>query len=228
MCAAVEAVLGKLKDKEVPSRLLLASKLEQVESNQPVVENMTEIASLEDSELEAYSAVIDPTTNVLKIKPGKTLTGVPESSEELQLQHRRIGLAWDFLSTRHSMRAQLSKGVTDVMRCFSDYILGPQVSGLQAGESGRKSWALVLQFEYEAREVAYNWLRDGDVTSLEAAFARVMTDTDILQRHLVIPFSFNMNVGQAWVEPTGKGKGKQGRGRGRGRGVQSISKESSP
>ena len=153
MRMAVEAVLGKLRDKEVPSRSMLATKLEQIETNQPVVENMTEVASLEDSELEAYSAVIDPTTNVLKIKPGKTLTGVPQSPEELRLRHRRIGLAWDFLGTKHSMRAWLSKGMTDIMRRFSDYILGPQVSGLQAGESRRPSWALVLQFEHEALKV---------------------------------------------------------------------------
>ena len=44
MRVAVEAVLGKLKDKEVPSRSLLASKLEQIESNQPIVENLQEVA----------------------------------------------------------------------------------------------------------------------------------------------------------------------------------------
>ena len=230
MRVAVEAVLGKLRDKEVPSRSMLATKLEQIETNQPVVENMTEVASLEDSELEAYSAVIDSTTNVLKIKPGKTLTGVPQSPEKLRLRHRRIGLAWDFLGTKHSMRSWLSKGMTDVMRRFSDYILGPQVSGLQAGETRRPSWALVLQFEYEARKAAYKWLRDGEVATLEAAFSKAMTDTEVLQRHLVIPFSLNMNIGQAWVEsaPSGKGKGKQGRARGRGRGVQSIYKEGKP
>ena len=60
MRLAVEVALGKLKDKEVPAKSVLAAKLEQIESNQPVAELLTEVASLEDSELEAYSAVIDP------------------------------------------------------------------------------------------------------------------------------------------------------------------------
>ena len=44
----------------------------------------------------------------------------------------------------------------------------------------------------------------------------------------MIPFSLNMNIGQAWVEsaPAGKGGGKQSRARGRGRGVLSPFKES--
>ena len=134
MRVAVEAVLGKLKDKEVPSRSFLASKLEQIESNQPIVENLQEVASLEDSELETYSAVIDPATNVLKVKPGKTLTSLPQTPEELRLRHRRIGLSWDFLATKHSSRVWLSRNLTDTLRRFSDYILGPQVAGLVTGD----------------------------------------------------------------------------------------------
>ena len=68
MRVAVEAILGKLKDREVPSRSMLAAKLEQIESNQPVVESLQEVSSLEDSELESYSAVIDRVTNVLKAR----------------------------------------------------------------------------------------------------------------------------------------------------------------
>ena len=75
-----------------------------------MVENLTEVASLEDGELEAYSAILDPTTNILKIKPGKTLNGVPQNPEELRLRRRRVGLAWDFLGTKRSTRSWLSKG----------------------------------------------------------------------------------------------------------------------
>ncbi|CAE7889428.1 unnamed protein product, partial [Symbiodinium sp. KB8] len=173
MRVAVEAVLGKLKDKEVPSRSLLASKLEQIESNQPIVENLQEVASLEDSELETYSAVIDPATNVLKVKPGKR---------------------------------------------FSDYVLGPQVAGLVTGDGRKPTWSLILQFEHEARKAAYKWLRDGEVTTLDAAFSRAMVDTEVLQRHLIIPFSLNVSartsddMPNTWVERPPRG----GRGRGRG------------
>ena len=179
MRVAVEAVLGKLKDKEVPSRSLLASKLEQIESNQPIVENLQEVASLEDSELETYSAVIDPATNVLKVKPGKTLTSLPQTPEELRLRHRRIGLSWDFLATKHSSRVWLSKNLTDTLRRFSDYVLGPQVAGLVTGDGRKPTWSLILQFEHEARKAAYKWLRDGEVTTLDAALPKRACPTEL-------------------------------------------------
>ncbi|CAE7262448.1 unnamed protein product [Symbiodinium sp. CCMP2456] len=189
MRLAVEAAVGKLKDKEVPAKSVLAAKLEQIENNQPVAELLTEVASLEDSELEAYSAVIDPTTNVLKIKPGKTLTGMPDNPEELRLRHRRIGLAWDFLATKHALRPWLSKNTTDVLRRFSDYVLGSQVAGLVAGDGHTPTWSMVLHFELEARKSVYRWIRDGEALSLEDAFSKATHDMELLNRHLVIPFS---------------------------------------
>ena len=223
MRVAVEAILGKLKDREVPSRSMLAAKLEQIESNQPVVESLQEVSSLEDSELESYSAVIDPVTNVLKVKPGKTLSSLPQTPEDLRLRHRRIGLSWDFLATKHSSRTWLSKNLTDTFRRFSDYVLGSQVAGLQSGDGRKPTWSLVLQFEHEARKAAYKWLRDGDVNTLEEAFSRAMVDTEILQRHLIIPFSLNItarshdDMPNSWVERPGRGRGK-GRGTGGGKG----------
>ena len=223
MRVAVEAILGKLKDREVPSRSMLAAKLEQIESNQPVVESLQEVSSLEDSELESYSAVIDPVTNVLKVKPGKTLSSLPQTPEDLRLRHRRIGLSWDFLATKHSSRTWLSKNLTDTCRRFSDYVLGSQVAGLQSGDGRKPTWSLVLQFEHEARKAAYKWLRDGDVNTLEEAFTRAMVDTEILQRHLIIPFSLNItarshdDMPNSWVERPNRGRGK-GRGAGGGKG----------
>ena len=210
MRVAVEAILGKLKDREVPSRSMLAAELEQIESNQPVVESLQEVSSLEDSELESYSAVIDPVTNVLKVKPGKTLSSLPQTPEDLRLRHRRIGLSWDFLATKHSSRTWLSKNLTDTFRRFSDYVLGSQVAGLQSGDGRKPTWSLVLQFEHEARKAAYKWLRDGDVNTLEEAFTRAMVDTEILQRHLIIPFSLNITarshaLTRGWKDPTAVG-----------------------
>ncbi|CAE7462061.1 unnamed protein product [Symbiodinium sp. CCMP2456] len=207
---AVEAVLGKLKDKEV--------------------------ASLEDSELETYSAVIDPMTNVLKVKPGKTLTALtslPQTPEELRLRHRRIGLSWDFLATKHSSRSWLSKNLTDTLRRFSDYILGVQVAGLQTGDGRKPTWSLVLQFEHEARKAAYKWLRDGKVATLDAAFSRAMVDTEVLQRHLIIPFSLNVSAKQqddmpnSWVERPPRGGRGRGRATGRGTGGKGFAIKSS-
>ena len=97
------------------------------------------------------------------------------------------------------------------------------MAGLQSGDGRKPTWSLVLQFEHEARKAAYKWLRDGDVNTLGEAFTRAMVDTEILQRHLIIPFSLNItarshdDMPNSWVERPNRGRGK-GRGTGGGKG----------
>ena len=188
---AVEAVLGALQDKEVPSKQVIATKLEMIESNTPSVELLTEIASVEDAETETFEAKIDPVTNTLKIKSGKHTVAAPSTPEELRLRHRRIGLAWDMLSTKHFNRSWLSANMTDCMRKFSDYILGNKVAGLVSGNR-TPPWSLVLSFEHEVRRSVYRWIRDGESASLQDAFKKAVADVELLNRHLVIPFSLNV------------------------------------
>ena len=182
---AVEAVLGALQDKEVPSKQVIATKLEMIESNTPSVELLTEIASVEDAETETFEAKIDPVTNTLKIKSGKHTVAAPSTPEELRLRHRRIGLAWDMLSTKHFNRSWLSANMTDCMRKFSDYILGHKVAGLVSGNR-TPPWSLVLSFEHEVRRSVYRWIRDGESVSLQDAFKKAVADVELLNRHLVI------------------------------------------
>ncbi|OLP92219.1 hypothetical protein AK812_SmicGene26002 [Symbiodinium microadriaticum] len=55
----VEAAQGRsLKDREIPSKSLIAAKLEQIEDGAPIVEDLREVTSLEDAHVEAYGAVI--------------------------------------------------------------------------------------------------------------------------------------------------------------------------
>ena len=57
MRAAVETMHGRsLKDREVPSKSLIALKLEQVEDGAPIAEDLREVTSLEDAHVEAYGA----------------------------------------------------------------------------------------------------------------------------------------------------------------------------
>lgn len=58
MRAAVEAKLGRLKDREAPSKGLTASKLEQVGDGAPTAEDLREVTSFADSEVEAYSSIL--------------------------------------------------------------------------------------------------------------------------------------------------------------------------
>ena len=134
MRAAVEAKLGGLKDREAPSKGLIASKLEQVEDGAPIAEDLREVTSFADSEVEAYNAIIDPSMRFLRIRPGKTTTTPPSTPEELRLRHRRIGLAWDFVKARHTTRAWLPTSSVDTFRKLSDYVLGASVAGLRAAD----------------------------------------------------------------------------------------------
>ena len=68
----MEAKHGRLKDREAPSKGMIASKLEQVEDGAPIAEDLREVASFADSEVEAYNAIIDPSMGFLRIRPGKT------------------------------------------------------------------------------------------------------------------------------------------------------------
>ena len=190
MRMAVEKVLGSLKDREVPAKQVLAAKLEMIESNMPVVELLTEVASVEDAEIESFEAKIDPVTNTLKIKSGKHSVAAPSTPEELRLRHRRIGLAWDMLSTKHSNRAWLSPNMTDCLRRFSDFILGTQVAGLVAG-TRTPPWSLVLAFEHECRKAICKWLRDGKVATLADGYEKAINEVELLNRYFIIPFSLN-------------------------------------
>ena len=94
----------------------MAQKLEQVEENAPEAEDLRDVMSVEDAATEAYAAVIDPSTQLLRIKPGKTMTTPPATPEELRLRHRRLGLAWEMARSKHSTRSWLPERAVDAFR----------------------------------------------------------------------------------------------------------------
>lgn len=158
MRSAVEAKHGRLKDREAPSKGMIASKLEQVEDGAPIAEDLREVTSFADSEVEAYNAIIDPSMGFLRIRPGKTTTTPPSTPEELRLRHRRIGLAWDFVKARHTTRAWLPTSSVDTFRKLSDYVLGASVAGLRAADQRSPTWSLVPTYELELRKTAYRFV----------------------------------------------------------------------
>lgn len=189
MRAAVEVLHGRLRDKEAPSKSLVASKLEHVEDGAPVVEDLRDVTSLEDAEVEAYNAVIDPSSATLKIRPGKTMTTPPASPEDLRLRHRRIGLAWDFIKSRHTTRAWLPSSAVDIFRRLSDHVLGSTIAGLRSADGRSPSWALVLGYELEVRKAAYRYVRDGEAKCLQSGLSKAMENPQIMTVHFSIPFS---------------------------------------
>ena len=60
-CAAIYSLLSELWIEQS----LLAQKLELVEDNAPRVEDLRDVTSAEDAEVESYAAVIDPSSSCL-------------------------------------------------------------------------------------------------------------------------------------------------------------------
>ncbi len=88
------------------TRTFTALRLEQVDQNGPRVEDLRDLTSLEDIEVDPFTGVIDLQpdrgTGILKVKAGKSMVSLPVTPEELRLMHRRIGTSWQMIASKHS------------------------------------------------------------------------------------------------------------------------------
>jgi hypothetical protein len=107
---------------------------------------------------EAYDAIIDPASSVLKIKPGRTMTN--------SKKHLRN---WSGRWSAPSTWSWLHKRCTDAFRKPNDHVLGPRVADLRSGDGRAPAWSLVLQYEAELRKHAYKFVRDGEAADLASA-----------------------------------------------------------
>ena len=234
MRTAVEKIYGKLKDKELPSKMFLARKLEQVEDNAPHAEDLRDVTSLEDAEMEAYNALIDPSTFALRIKPGRTTTTPPANPEELRMRHRRLGFAWEMVKSKHLSRSWLPDRCVDAFRELSDHVLGPHVAGLRTPGGQSPSWSMVLVYESELRKAAYRYVRDGISADLHEALKRACAAPEIMSTFFVVPFTLAgcEQAGNAESNPiplvppsaeiAWQRVGKSGKGKGKGNQVKKI------
>ena len=78
----------------------------------------------EMEEMEAYNALIHPSTFTLRIKTGRKTTTPPATPEELQMRHRRLGLAWEMVS-KHLSQSWLPDRCVDAFRELADQEHGP-------------------------------------------------------------------------------------------------------
>ena len=208
MRRVAEAKLGSLKGCEVPSKALIGLKLEQVEDNEPRVEDLREVSSLEDNETEALTGVIDSATGVFKVRKGSNSIALPSTPEGLRLRHRRIGLAWTFVASRHTNRKWLAGISVEDYRMLSDYILGARVAELTTrapgGEVvGRVSWGHVLEYDHEVRKLAYELVRSGSASTISEGLKAAMKDSEVRQLHLMDPMTM------CGVFGAGRGSGRK-------------------
>ena len=124
---------------------------------------------------------------------------LPTNPEGLRLRHRRIGLAWVFVASRHTNRKWLAGISVEDYRILSDYILGSRVADLTCksptGEVvSRVSWAQVLQYDHEVRKLAYELVRTGEVATISEGLKAAIKDSEARQLHLMDPMTMNNMV----------------------------------
>ena len=136
----------------------------------------------------AYTGAI--TKGTAKIKP-------PAASEELRLRHRRIGLAWEMASQRHSGRTWLQGATAEAYRKLSGYVLGPAVSEIgsstEKGAAFNPPWSLVLHYEYQVRKLAYKLVLKESI-GIGEALKKAMADAECRQRHFMDRLTLEQKV----------------------------------
>ena len=194
---ALEAQIGRLKDYEVPAKSLIAAKLDDIESNMPKLEDLRDVASVEDGEADLLQGSLDAATGTFKMKAARNAITMPKTAEELRLRHRRIGLAWEMARTKHRNRVWLQGGLVEAYRHLSDHVLGKHVYGLQLPHEQRPKWELILSYEQEVRKRAYQLLRRGDEPTLEEAMKKAIGDPETMNLHFVVPLTTTLASGSS-------------------------------
>ena len=177
---ALESHIGRLKENGVPSKNLIASKIEDIETNMPRHEDLRDVTSIEDGEADLLQGNLDPTSGTFKLKAARNTVTMPKTAEELRLRHRRIGVAWEMACTRHRNRVWLQGPLIETFRQLSDHVLGKYVAGLALPHNQKPKWEIVLSYEQEVRKKAYQWVRQGDVPTLEEGLQKAIKDPEIM------------------------------------------------
>ena len=185
-----------LDDAKAPSKSLLQSKLDQIEENRPEVEDLCEVTSVDDAEVDILNSNLDK-QGQLRITKGTAKIKPPAASEELRLRHRRIGLAWEMASQRHSGRTWLQGATAEAYRKLSSYVLGPAVSEIgsstEKGAAFNPPWSLVLHCEYQVRKLAYKLVLKESI-GIGEALKKAMADAECRQRHFMDRLTLEQKV----------------------------------
>jgi hypothetical protein len=233
MKKVVEGHLGKLRDCEVPNKAFLATKLEQVEQNDPRLEDLRDVLCEEDQDIDLFAGVIEQGSGVLKIKTGKPQISIPKNPEELRLRHRIIAITWEMLSTKHRSRTWLPSRLVDECRKLSDYILSKHVAGQQIMTNHgvrTPAWQLVLAYDAEIRKRAYELVRDGTKADLCEALSCARASAETMNLYFLVPLTLqsantsNLSTTAA-SHLGGGGDSSAAPSKGQGKGAKSLGKQ---
>ena len=232
MRLAVEARVGKIENAEVHSKAYLGLKSEDVENNEITAEDLSEVTSKNDTEVETLSATLDNRGHFV-VKKATQNGKMPTTTEELRTKLNIIGNCWLFLKSKHSNRPWLLDMDEKVFKSVADHILGDKIYGLRAHNSGVEmapTWKMVLKYEHEMRKHMADLVAEGD--TIKVAMRKACDSASLRDLYIVTPMALsgvrapqnskrnfedlNDNTSASsnqWYRGN-KGRGKGGRGKG--------------
>ena len=190
MRQAYEAQYGKLTNSQVPSKHYLGLKGEDVEEDDPKAEDLAEVGSKNDQEVDVLGAALDETGRLVVkkvIKNGRQ----PEDPEEFRAKLQIMQNCWLFLKTKHSNRSWLADMDDRVFGQFADHVLGGDIYGIKASGSGGDtvgpSWKMVLKYQQEVRKKACEFVSEGQ--TLRNALRAAWQLTSLRDLYIVTPMA---------------------------------------
>jgi uncharacterized membrane protein YgcG len=198
MRKAVETAYGKIPEKECPSNVYIASKLEDLEDGELVASPLDEIISRADG----CSAQLDLASSLdvqgrLKVTKTKPKSKMPTSTEELRTKLAVEGNLWMMISSKFRNKSVLQGFTPRCMEDFTRYILGEKVLLLQvpdraSGGMGSLDppWHLVLNYEYALRKEAFKRAMESPATvTIVEALQAVVKDSELKELFFISPLA---------------------------------------
>ena len=197
---------GRLKAHEVPSKSLLALRMEMVEENEPKALSYKEIGSGEVAEDEFLASSIGAAGD-LRIKRRSHDVPLPQTPEEYRAILKIYGHSWAFVALKHGNRPWLDPlrgGSMAIWDSLAEHILGRHIHGLEATSNdkvvARPSWVQIMSYEFELRKRAYRFINDDSKDILEA-FKSAIADPETRQNHFTVPLGLTLMGAAASGQP---------------------------
>lgn len=186
MRRAVEATLGKLPAREVPHPDYVATKLEEVEQDEPMALTLDMITHAEEQEVNELTSTLDASGRV-QVTRSKVKGRLPGNSEEYRMKLRIEAHTWLMLAAKFRSKTWLVGLTAGDFSRFTDYILGDKVLRMQVpdgyGEGHRlvdlnPPWGVVLSYEFQVRKLAFTLVRENGRT-VSQGLEMAMKDTEV-------------------------------------------------
>ena len=184
-----------LEDYETPHLQGFESSCEQIEDGQIKAELLKDVVS----EKEAEGGPEDSWTPIyqadgsMKLRAKKNQVPPPSEPEGFRYRMRLLSVKWVMLSDKFPNNARLKGLQPKTFNEHAEYILGPEVKGLDARDASgasiaKPTWATLMSYELEVRKKAFRRFNEEGV-SLAEALKHARDDSSLRERFLQIPFS---------------------------------------